>query len=250
MGRKLFTIGSRQGPPMFLFVLAVLCVVAAVPFALDTRPSAALTESWSYDAIVGAVLFGLAGVLTLAGWVLLWRRTTFFERGVIAHVGIKRLHARYADLKWFSLSELDVPGKPLRQSAIRFCTRNGIVFGAIVQSAAGATDERIVRAKAVACDAIAARMETELRLKQRVPWIYHANDRVATELTPDGVLVTTSQGMIPYKSLEVKLAGSEFTLLYNGHQLFAGNTGAANFYPGMTLIEKMKAASAQPSAVR
>lgn len=246
MGRKLFTIGSPQGPAMFLFVLAVLCAVGALPFVLDTHPSAALTESWSYDAIVGTVLFILAGVLALAGWVLLWRRTTFFERGVIAHIGIKRLHVNYADLKWFSLSELDVPGKPLRQSAIRFCTRNGIVFGTIVQSPVDQPDARIVRARAVACDALAARMETELRLKQRVPWIYHANDRVATELTPDGVLITTSQGLIPYAALEIKLAGSEFTLLYNGHKLFAGNTGAANFYAGMALIEKRKAATAQP----
>ena len=248
MGKRLFTIGS-PGPGMALLIPAALFAAGSAPFLLDTQ-SRGFFGDWSSNTVLGVVLLSAAALFALAGWTLLWRRTQFYERGVVAFVGAKIMRMRFADLKWFSLTETDVPGKRVRHAAIRFCTRDGIVFGAIVPSAAGATDERILRAKALACEAIAARMEAELRLKQRVPWIFHKDNRIATELTPEGVLVKTSQGLIPYQSLEVKLADGEFALLYNGHELFAGHAGAANFYPGLTLIEKRKAASAQPSAVR
>jgi len=176
MGRRLFVI-KLLAPAYFFLIVALLCALGGAYYLMDTHPTGAFTSYWSYGFPLGLVLTLIAFGLGYLAIKFFRRRTDFYEQGVISYDGKRFLQVRYADLKWFSLAELDVHGRHIRQSAVNFCTRKNEVFGTLAQSVIGRSDPRIERVRAIATEAIASRMHAEVMQKQKTDWIYGADGK-------------------------------------------------------------------------
>ena len=166
------------------------------------------------------------------------QRTAFYEHGLTKYVGAKSISVGYADVKWFSLSELDVSGRGIRQSAVNFCTRENVVFGTVAQSPGGRTDQRILRVKALTTAAIAARMEKELAERKSTDWVVGQDNQPALELRADGVTVTKSSTFVPFSDLKLSTRNGQFFLSNPAAHIFEGSCGMDNFYPGLAVLEK------------
>lgn len=195
---------------------------------------AALSGAYIGILFVPLGLFGGKFCLKIAT-----QRAELYEQGFVSKNIFGGVSARYADLKSIARGATSKNG--VLQSRIHFGTQAGekvIVAHEVFRKG----DNKMQLLLDHACGALAETWFKTLERKTEVVWLMKGSSPLL-KIRKEGLLVESKpgpDGLIPLNQLRVQpLYGLEVQIFNGDKKVLTANSGAENYYVGLTLIEKL-----------
>jgi hypothetical protein len=163
-----------------------------------------------------------------------------FERGIVSRRLGKTTTVRFDELSQVTRAVIDVRMAPgvtgTRQTRVSVTTPDGRAIAMSHNTSLGTWDKNLDRVFQLAASAVADRMQRTLESTGSVAWVKSGN--ISSKIRPDGLVV--GDKFFDFAKLDMEANGGTCEVQASGSIIFSANAGAANFYPGIHLIQRLR----------